>query len=203
MNRYKILCLTLISLLFFSCGESKIKIDNTSIYSDSLTKHVESYHQKTDTAASVYSSTFAEISFNIDLQSYVRMVRANTKNIADIDKFVLQSFTRLKSGQDQFKYYYESFPFNISASYKTFLILEDYESESAVWLVNYTSDMKLIDALEVYYDNAEGCWQTTSVINKVTKTARTTIKQIVYDCYADPEETTKDITITAEGKFKK
>lgn len=197
MNRYKILCLTLISLLFFSCGESKTKIDqekaDTIIVSDKFDI------EKVDSM----SNKQINVPFSIDSDSYAIMVRANTKNIADIDKFVLRSFTRLKSGQDQFKYYYipfsisESFPFNISDSYKTFLILEDYESESAVWLVNYTSDMKLIDALEVYYDNAEGCWQTTSEIN------RTTIKQTVYDCYADPEETTKEVSITAEGKFKK
>lgn len=29
--------------------------------------------------------------------------------------------------------------------------------------------MRFIDAFEVYYDNAEGCWQITSEINKAQK----------------------------------
>ena len=85
------------------------------------------------------------------------------KVVADKDLYKLEAFTRLKDGQEQFSYYILE-KVNWGDSFNSFLIYEDYDSESAIWLANYDEDYNLIDFMEVYYDNAEGAWTTTSKI---------------------------------------
>lgn len=53
------------------------------------------------------------------------------KEIADTDLYKLEAFTRLKDGQDQFSYYILE-EVNWGDSFKSFLIYEDYDSESAI-----------------------------------------------------------------------
>lgn len=119
------------------------------------------------------------------------------KEIADTDLYKLEAFTRLKDGQDQFLYYILE-ELNWGYSFKSFLIYEDYESESAIWLANYDEDYNLIDYLEVYYDNAEGAWTTTSKIYR----KQHLIELTQYDAYGMPETSIKRFEITSNGKIQ-
>lgn len=126
---------------------------------------------------------------------YYQQMKA-TKPVKNIKEYHLGAFTRLKNGQDQFQYFVLT-DINFSERYKTKLIAEYYESEEACWLANYTLKGDFIDAMEVFYDNAEGAWQTTSKIDPNTR-------QIVlfsYDAYANPENTTDTIVVSANGFF--
>ena len=118
----------------------------------------------------------------------------------ELDKKVYKValFTRLKEGQTQFAYYLLGQPV-INKEYKTCLIYEYYDSEMAVWLVNYSFQNKVIDYLQIFYDNAEGAWQTISVLNKKTQTIQ--LKE--YDAYADPEMKTQEYKISLSGKIEK
>lgn len=118
----------------------------------------------------------------------------------ELDKhlYKIDSFSRLKEGQTQFEYYLLDEPI-ANEVYKTCLIYEYYESEMAVWLVNYSSQNKVIDSLEVFCNNAEGAWQTTASIDTVTKT----LKLKKYDVYADPEIKTEQYKVLPSGKIEK
>lgn len=120
------------------------------------------------------------------------------KEIADTDLYKLEAFTRLKDGQDQFSYYILE-EVNWGDSFKSFLIYEDYDSESAIWLANYDEDYNLIDYLEIYYDNAEGAWTTTSKIYR----KQHLIELTQYDAYGMPETSIKRFEITSNGKIQK
>ncbi len=119
------------------------------------------------------------------------------KEIADKDLYKLEAFTRLKDGQDQFSYYILE-EVNWGDSFKSFLIYEDYESESAIWLANYDKNYNLIDFLEVYYDNAEGAWTTTAKIYR----KQHLIELTQYDAYGTPDTTIKKVTVSPSGKIK-
>lgn len=119
------------------------------------------------------------------------------KVVADKDLYKLESFTRLKDGEDQFSYYILE-ELNWGDSFKSFLIYEDYESESAIWLANYDKDYNLIDVLEVYYDNAEGAWTTTSKIFQ----KQHVIELTQYDAYGTPDTTLKRVKVAPDGKIK-
>lgn len=119
------------------------------------------------------------------------------KEIADKDLYKLEAFTRLKDGQDQFSYYILE-EVNWGDSFKSFLIYEDYESESAIWLANYDKNYNLIDFLEVYYDNAEGAWTTTAKIYR----KQHLIELTQYDAYGTPDTTIKKVMVSPSGKIK-
>lgn len=125
-------------------------------------------------------------------------VSNNGKEKADKNLYKLESFTRLKSGQDQFSYYILE-ELNWNNSFKSFLIYEDYESESAIWLANYDTDYNLIDTLEIFYDNAEGAWTTTSKIYR----DQNLIELTQYDAYATPEISVRNARVTSNGKIEK
>lgn len=112
--------------------------------------------------------------------------------------YKINQFARLKEGQTQFDYYLLQEPI-FSQKFKSAIIYEFFESERAVWLVNYSSDNTVIDAVEVFYDNAEGAWLNTS---KIDIDARK-IELTEIDMYATPEETVKQISILPDGKFLK
>lgn len=133
-------------------------------------------------------------------ESYLQKWDENQKDKKELDKSIykIDSFSRLKEGQTQFAYYLLDKPIE-NEVYKTCLIYEYYESEMAVWLVNYSSQDKIIDSLQIYYDNAEGAWQTTSTLNKETKV----IRMEEYDAYADPEKKTTMYRILPSGKIEK
>lgn len=120
------------------------------------------------------------------------------KQFADKDLYKLEAFTRLKGGEDQFSYYILK-ELSWGDSFKSYLIYEEYESENAIWLANYTKNHTLIDAVEVYYDNAEGAWSTTSIINLKEHSLELT----KYDAYADPDQTLQRVKITSNGKIEK
>lgn len=120
------------------------------------------------------------------------------KEIADTDLYKLEAFMRLKDGRDQFSYYILE-EVNWGDSFKSFLIYEDYDSESAIWLANYDEDYNLIDYLEIYYDNAEGAWTTTSKIYR----KQHLIELTQYDAYGMPETSIKRFEITSNGKIQK
>jgi len=112
--------------------------------------------------------------------------------------YKIDSFSRLKEGQTQFAYYLLD-ELIVGQVYKTCLIYEYYESEMAVWLVNYSPKNEVIDYLEVFYDNAEGAWQTTAMLNKKTKI----IDLKHYDAYVDPETQTEEYKILPSGKIER
>lgn len=122
----------------------------------------------------------------------------NKKAIVDKGLYKLNTFTRLKNGEDQFSYYVLE-ELNWGYPFRSFLICEDYDSESAIWLANYDKDYNLIDALEVYYDNAEGAWTTTSKIYQ----RQHIIELTQYDVYAIPETSVKKVRIASNGKIEK
>lgn len=119
------------------------------------------------------------------------------KVVADKDLYKLEAFTRLKDGQEQFSYYILE-NVNWGDSFNSFLIYEDYDSESAIWLANYDEDYNLIDFLEVYYDNAEGAWTTTSKIYR----KQHIIELTQYDAYAMPETSIKRAMVSSSGKIQ-
>ncbi|SHF52403.1 hypothetical protein [Dysgonomonas macrotermitis] len=134
----------------------------------------------------------------VDEDYYRRTLKSVKKPIVDPKKYHLETFTRLKDGQDQFTYYLLR-EVSFDSGFKTYLIAEDYDSEWACWLVNYTPDGKFIDALEVLYDNAEGAWQTSTLIDM----HKPMIYVTRYDAYATPESRDEVIMITSTGKFEK
>lgn len=139
-----------------------------------------------------------ENTITIDENYYRRALRSVKAPISDTKKYHLETFTRQKNGEDQFTYYLLREP-TLNEKFKTCLIAEDYESEWACWLVNYTPDGKFIDALEVLYDNAEGAWQTNTLIDMY----KPMIYITKYDAYATPETSQEQIIIAPNGKFEK
>lgn len=116
----------------------------------------------------------------------------------DKNTYKIAEFSRLKGGQTQFAYYLLEKPI-ANEIYTTCLIYEYYDSEMAVWLVNYSSEHQIIDSLEIFYDNAEGAWQTTAKLNKKTKR----IELVEYDAYADPDVKELKYNILPTGKIEK
>lgn len=120
------------------------------------------------------------------------------KVTADKEIYKLESFTRLKDGEEQFSYYVLE-ELNWGYSFRSFLIYEEYDSESAIWLANYDRDYNLIDVLEVYYENAEGAWTITSKIDQ----KQHIIELTQYDAYGAPDTSVKRVSITSNGKIEK
>lgn len=178
MNKVLFVIISL-SFLFYSCNK---KID------DKNNKQDLTIQEKTN-----------EIPIIID-DSYIQAwdtLNAD-KAFADKDVYKLGTFTRLKEGQDQFSYYILE-ELNWGDLFKSYLIYEDYESESAVWLANYDQDYNLIDAIEVYYDNAEGAFSTKAKIDL----KQHSIELTQYNLYANPETTQKVVRVISDGKFEK
>ena len=50
------------------------------------------------------------------------------------------------------------------------LIAREYENENAVWLCLFDKNQRMLNAKEVYYDNAEGNYQVEAVLKKDTLT---------------------------------
>lgn len=123
--------------------------------------------------------------------------RADTSEL-DKENYKISSFSRLKNGEEQFSYYLLE-QFKLDSNYQTCLIYEYYQSERAVWLVNYSLGKNVIDAIEIFYDNDEGAWQTTSTINKKEKIVLLT----EYDAYSIPEIKTQKVRVLSNGKFEK
>lgn len=117
-------------------------------------------------------------------------------SIADFSHYKLDEFTRRKYGQTHFKYYIMQ-KLNFRNNLKSYLILEDYDSEMACWIANYTNDYQLIDSYEVFYDNAEGFRWTHSVIDVSKKTILIEDGSI----YEDPEIKTIHLIVDDKGKF--
>lgn len=134
--------------------------------------------------------------FEINSDTYYAAIDLAKDTISDFKKYKLQEFTRLKQGQTQFKYYLLD-ELNINNSFQSLLIAEYYESEQACWLVNYDKNYNPISAYEVFYDNAEGAWNTSTSID--LEKGILNIKQ--YDAYAVPEEKTRLVKINQEGQF--
>lgn len=136
---------------------------------------------------------------HVDYESYDSIKKhASTIFRTNDPPFHLEAFTRIKEGKTQFQYY--SYPLKISVFFKSYLILEDYESEWAVWFVTYSLDGKLINAKEIMYNNAEGCWTTNSTIN-INERA---IQKRKYDCGMSDEENARsflDYIITEKGRI--
>ncbi|MEI7584877.1 hypothetical protein [Runella sp.] len=55
-------------------------------------------------------------------------------------------------------------------SHKMYLIAREYENENTVWLCLFDKNHKVLNAKEVYYDNAEGNYQVEAVLKKDTLT---------------------------------
>ncbi|WP_428662861.1 hypothetical protein [Runella sp.] len=55
-------------------------------------------------------------------------------------------------------------------AYKMRLIAREYENENTVWLCLFDKNHKIMDAKEVYYDNAEGNYQVEAILKKDTLT---------------------------------
>ncbi|MFN8343662.1 MAG: hypothetical protein U0X91_01585 [Spirosomataceae bacterium] len=55
-------------------------------------------------------------------------------------------------------------------TYKMQLIAREYENENMVWLCLFDQNHKLLEAKEVYYDNAEGNYQVEAVLKNDTLT---------------------------------
>lgn len=53
---------------------------------------------------------------------------------------------------------------------KMYLIAREYENENAVWLCLFDKNQRMLNAKEVYYDNAEGNYQVEAVLKKDTLT---------------------------------
>lgn len=174
-----------LSVFFSSCKESA-KNDTSKQIAISSEPNVQ--EKKSDESPLLIDDDYIQTS----------SISNDNKRIADKDLFKLNAFTRLKDGQDQFTYYILK-ELNFGDSFKSFLIYEDYESESAVWLANYDKDYNLIDAIEIYYDNAEGAWTTTSKIYQ----NQHLVELSQYDAYANPETSVKKIRIASDGKIEK
>lgn len=174
------------SILFVSCSESAKNEISKQVTPSSVSDSKAQKQRLEEFPMCIDNSSFQYVSISSD-----------NKKLADKDLFKLNVFTRLKDGQDQFSYYILK-ELNFGDSFKSFLIYEDYESESAIWLANYDEDYNLIDALEVYYDNAEGAWTTTAKIYR----KQHLIELTQYDAYGTPDTTIKKVTVSPSGKIK-
>ncbi len=117
-------------------------------------------------------------------------------SLQDFSKFKLKEFTRLKYGEDQFRYYLLK-EFSFYPSFRTCLIAEYYDSETAAWLVNYSPEGSLLDAYEVYYDNAEGFYTKTAKLDIGAKS----IKIEEHNIYENPEDKNLLLMVTEKGKI--
>ncbi len=117
--------------------------------------------------------------------------------------FKLDKSSWLKHGFDILQEFYGDSEYTISRKYilgenKLLLIERDYESENNQWLCIVDSNNKIIDWLEVAYDNAEGFTATESTIYK----DRVVVNE--YNMYTNPELQTITYLITNDGfKTKK
>lgn len=55
-------------------------------------------------------------------------------------------------------------------THKIYLIAREYDNENAVWLCLFDKNLRMVNAKEVYYDNAEGNYQVEASLNKDTLT---------------------------------
>jgi hypothetical protein len=55
-------------------------------------------------------------------------------------------------------------------THKMYLIAREYENENAVWLCLFDKNQRMLNAKEVYYDNAEGNYQVEAILKKDTLT---------------------------------
>lgn len=53
---------------------------------------------------------------------------------------------------------------------KMYLIAREYENENTVWLCLFDKNQQMLNAKEVYYDNAEGNYQVEAIFKKDTLT---------------------------------
>lgn len=53
---------------------------------------------------------------------------------------------------------------------KMYLIAREYENENTVWLCLFDKNQRMLNAKEVYYDNAEGNYQVEAILKKDTLT---------------------------------
>jgi hypothetical protein len=53
---------------------------------------------------------------------------------------------------------------------KMYLIAREYENENTVWLCLFDENQRMLNAKEVYYDNAEGNYQVEAILKKDTLT---------------------------------
>lgn len=135
----------------------------------------------------------------IDTESIAKWKETN-QNLQEIDKekYHLSDFTLLKDYQNQFAYFLLD-RIKLSNNYDSYLIYEYYESESYVYLVNYDKIGNYIDSKVVYYDNDEGAWLITSIIDINAKS----LKVNEYNEYENPKDKAYNITILPNGIFKK
>lgn len=181
----------LIALTIYSCqNQSKVQAESSVAVNDSI--------QQGAIEAGVKEQTDEEAILKITEPYYMMALDSVKSPIKDINRYHLKSFTRLRSNQTHFKYYLLS-EVSISKDFKSYVIAEDYESENACWLANYTLKRDFIDALEVYYDNAEGSWGTTSRISQHGKQ----VMSRIYDGYATPNVSIEYWVIDDQGKFTK
>lgn len=70
---------------------------------------------------------------------------------------------------DDYKYHLIDTVLN-TPGHKMYLIAREYENENTVWLCLFDKDYKVLEAKEVYYDNAEGNYQVEAILKKDTLT---------------------------------
>mgnify|MGYP001810349799 CR=1 FL=1 len=70
---------------------------------------------------------------------------------------------------DEYKYHLLDEVVN-TPLYKVQLIAREYDNENTVWLCLFDKDHKILDAKEVYYDNAEGNYQVEAILKNDTLT---------------------------------
>lgn len=180
----------MIAFLFISCNSEKDKNRVMDLQeSDSVGKESEQDGYLTEN-----SSTSYILLLNDDF--YLSTIKSIKDTISDYSFYKLDEFTRRKSGNTHFQYYLIK-ELNFSDKFTTCLIAEDYESEMACWLVNYTSDNSLIDFCEVYYDNAEGfCWTDSSI-----DVSGKTVEVVDGNIYREPETEAVRFIVDDMGKF--
>ncbi len=192
----------LISYLFVLFACSSEQADNETAFEAKKISPVPSIEQADNKTVSEAKMIFQAPSTNliISVDDYEAIKnRSNLIIKKNYSLFHIEDFTQYKGEETQFEYY--SYPLKVSTSFfKLFLILEDYESEWSVWLATYTPEGKFINAMEIYYDNAEGCWTQAGTIDFNNKSIQ--IKS--YNCGLSDEENARNIVeyeISEKGRF--
>lgn len=191
----KILFLILItSLLFVSCQSVENKHGSTTASGIEINT-VDTL--KTDLSPTDNHS-FVRDTFSLTHDNYATLIKesGDTVPAKDFSKYRLEDFTRLKDGQDHFQYYILK-ELSYYPLFKTLIIAEYYDSETAAWIANYSQTGELIASYEVYYDNAEGFYSKISFMDMDKKTIQVKENNI----YENPENKTTLLTVNAEGLF--
>ena len=123
------------------------------------------------------------------------ILQAADNNNYQSNQIALLQLSRLKSYAPRFKY----IPLAVLVlrnDLKSLLLLQYYDEESHAWLINYGTNGKFIDALEVYYDNSEGSTWKSAVIDK--HKIDITVGESTQE---DDEEKITSFRINTEGRF--